>query len=74
MFVFPFKRIPKIENDFGKLFPKIAALALELPDQVKKVTVDVIQVILFMYEVYKNLKTLKILKWFSLLYKTHLDV
>ncbi|XP_013882086.1 poly(ADP-ribose) glycohydrolase isoform X2 [Austrofundulus limnaeus] len=30
------ERIPKIENDFEKLFPRIAALALDLPEQVKK--------------------------------------
>lgn len=33
--MFPFQR--DSENDFGTLFPKIAALALKLPDNVKTV-------------------------------------
>ncbi len=34
---FPFQCVPKTENYFCSLFPKIAALALKLPDYVKKV-------------------------------------
>lgn len=37
------QRIPKTENYFDKLFPKIAALALKLPDYVKKVCRPIIR-------------------------------
>ena len=43
MFVFSFQIIPKTENYFDKLFPKIAALALKLPEQVKKVSLEAAQ-------------------------------
>lgn len=35
--IFPIQCVPKGENYFSQLFPKIAALALSLPDQVKTV-------------------------------------
>lgn len=50
MFLFSFKSVPNADNYFEKLFPKIAALALELPKQVKKVSVDVALIILSTHE------------------------
>lgn len=50
MFLFSFKQVPNAENYFEKLFPKIAALALKLPEQVKKVSADVAQIILLTHE------------------------
>lgn len=37
------QHIPKMDNYFDKLFPKIAALALKLPDYVKKVCKPIIR-------------------------------
>lgn len=42
MNIFSFQIIPVTENYFKTLFPKIAALALKLPDFVNKVSFQII--------------------------------